>query len=73
MTRSFHQAVRLVPRRAKRLPRKETLSFTCFRLVTNLDREPDEPELSPVQVTDPTKAMKSLVFVAVKAAAPRGR
>jgi len=62
MTRSFHQAVRLVPRRAKRLPRKETLSFTCFRLVKIWDREPDEPEYSTVQVTDPTNAMKSLVF-----------
>jgi hypothetical protein len=62
MTRSFHQAVRLLPRRAKRLPRKDTLSFTCFRLVKNWDREPGEPEYSTVQITNSTNAMKSLVF-----------
>jgi hypothetical protein len=61
MTRSFHQAVRLAPRRPKRLPRKETLSFTCFRLVKNWDREPGESEYSTVELTDATNAMKSLV------------
>lgn len=62
MTRSFHQAVRLVPRRAKRVPRKDTLSFTCFRLVKIWDREPDEPEYATVEVAETTNAMKSLVF-----------
>jgi len=62
MTRSFHQAVRLVPRRAKRLPRKDTLSFTCFRLVKIWDREPGEAEYATVEVAETTNAMKSLVF-----------
>ena len=62
MTRSFHQAVRLVARRPKRLPKKTTLSFTCYRLVKIWDRQPGEPEYATVQVTDPTNAMKSLVL-----------
>jgi hypothetical protein len=62
MTRSFHQAVRLLPRRAKRLPRKDTLSFTCFRLVKIWDREPGEPEYSTVEVAETTNAMRSLAF-----------
>jgi hypothetical protein len=62
MTRSFHQAVRLVPRRAKRVPRKDTLSFTCYRLVKIWDREPGELEYATVEVAETTNAMRSLVF-----------
>jgi hypothetical protein len=62
MTRTFHQAVRLVPRRPRREPRPATLSFTCYRLVRILDREPGEAPYATVQVVDPANAMRVLVF-----------
>jgi hypothetical protein len=58
MTRQFHQPVRLVPRRAKRIPREHTVSFTCFHLVY----EPDEDLYFPIEASDPTNAMRHLVF-----------
>lgn len=65
MTRSFHAPVRLVPRRpriARRAPRPSTLSFTCFRLVPIDDREPTEPEFAPIELCDPTNAMRVLAL-----------
>jgi len=58
MTRQFHQPVRLVPRRAKRIPREHAVSFTCFHLV----HEPDEDSYFPIETSDPTNAMRHLVF-----------
>jgi hypothetical protein len=62
MTRSFHQAVRLIPRRPKREPRPATLSFTCYRLVRIFDQLPGEAPYAAVQVVDPANAMRVLVF-----------
>ncbi|MEO6774577.1 MAG: hypothetical protein ABI467_16430 [Kofleriaceae bacterium] len=58
MTRQFHAPVRLVQRRAKRIPREHVLSFTCFHLV----HEPDEDAYFPIELIDPTNAMRHLVF-----------
>jgi len=62
MTRSFHAAVRLVPKRAKRMPRPETLSFTCFRLVTVFDPLPGEAPYHAIELMDPTNAMRMLAM-----------
>ena len=58
MTRQFHQPVRLVARRAKRIPREHTVSFTCFHLVY----EPDEGLYFPIEASDPANAMRHLMF-----------
>jgi len=53
MTRSFHHAVRLVPRRsprARRAPRPYTLSFTSFRLIAITDHEPAGPAYEPIEL-----------------------
>ncbi len=59
MTRQFHHPVRFTVR-APRVPRKYTTSFTCFRLVRNY--EDDAPPYTPVQLMDPTNAMRALVI-----------
>lgn len=63
MTRSFHHAVRLVPRRGPRArlaPRPYTLSFTSFRLIPITDHEPVEAEYEPIELCDPSNAMRAL-------------
>lgn len=60
MTRSFHAAVRLVPKRPRRAPRPETLSFTCFRLVSVFDPLPGEAPYHAIELMDPTNAMRML-------------
>jgi hypothetical protein len=62
MTRSFHQPVRLVSRRARRAPRPHTLSFTCFRLIEIFDREPGDPPYASIELCDPTNAMRMLAM-----------
>jgi hypothetical protein len=66
MTRSFHQAVRLVPRprprRARRTPRPHTVSFTGFRLVAVPDHLPDEAPYRAVELSDPRNAMRALAM-----------
>ncbi len=59
MTRQFHPRVRVVPRLPRRAPRPFMLSFTCFRLV-KVD-EPGEPPYAPIELADPTNAMRVLV------------
>jgi hypothetical protein len=58
MTRQFHQPVRLVKKRAKRIPREHALSFTGFHLV----HEPEEGAYFPIEMNDPTNAMRYLLF-----------
>lgn len=58
MTRSFHHAVRLIPRRAPRPPRAHTLSFTSFRLVA-VDDDAGSG-FAAIELADPRNAMRSL-------------
>jgi len=60
MTRSFHAPVRLVPRRPRRAPRPETLSFTCFRLVPIDEGAAEDAPYAPIELCDPTNAMRVL-------------
>jgi hypothetical protein len=62
MTRSFHQPVRLVPRRVPRAPRPHTLSFTGFRLVAVPDHQADEAPYSLIELCDPSNAMRALAM-----------
>jgi len=62
MTRPFHQAVRVVRRRAPRAPRPHTLSFTGFRLVAIPDRLPAEPPYDVVELSDPSNMMRALAM-----------
>jgi hypothetical protein len=62
MTRSFHHAVRLVPRRRPRAPRPHRLSFTSFRLVAVIDPEPDQPACAAIELCDPTNAMRAFAM-----------
>lgn len=59
MTRQFHHPVRVVVRKYRE-PSAHTLSFTCFRLVRNYDD--GTPPYTPVQLLDPTNAMRALVI-----------
>jgi hypothetical protein len=62
MTRQFHKALRTITTRKPTVPRNpRTLSFTCFRLVPILDREPGEPPYAAIELTETQNAMRAFV------------
>ena len=63
MTRNYglRPTIRVITRARTRCAGITLLSFSCFRLVNVIDREPHEPAFSPMQLEHTRSAMNAFL------------